>query len=250
MARTQIKIGVFLPSEAQLLDTACIDIFGSMSYEYLSRLPDLVPAALYNLAPSVVIYYISTVQPGELIELSAGMKVACTHNLSHPDVAPGKLDIVLVPGPDPNMTWDKPVTNWLAAHGAQETTDVLSVCTGIYLCGEAGLLRGKKVCGPRGLQGQLKKKFEGATWLGEELRWVKDGNFWSSGGVTNGNDLVAAYCRQDSRFPGPVCEIGLRLTDVGDRPQKYEVGQTAFTLGVVWQVVKAVFMGIGKSKTA
>ncbi len=113
--------------------------------------------------------------------MTSQVKIECTHHLSDPEVQPGKLDIVLVPGPDPRLSWDKPVTDWLAGHGAQKETDILSVCTGIYLCGEAGLLRGKRVCGPRGLQKQLKAKFDGVEWLGDELRWLQDGNLWSSG---------------------------------------------------------------------
>lgn len=126
---------------------------------------------------------ISTVQPGQLIPLTASMRVVCTHHLSDPAVQPGQLDIVLVPGPDPSTRWDdKAVTDWLAAHAARPETDILCVCTGIYLCGAAGLLgKGRKACGPRGLQDRLKKMYEGVEWLGEDLRWVRDGNFWSSG---------------------------------------------------------------------
>ncbi|KAK3397954.1 class I glutamine amidotransferase-like protein [Sordaria brevicollis] len=211
-----VRIGVFIPYEAQLLDTACIDIFGSMSKEYFAMVGDaLVPPALSALAPSV--------------DISSSMSIICTHHFSHPEVAPGKLDIVLVPGPDPKIDLysDKAPLEWLAGHAnnAEKKTDILSVCSGIYLCGAAGILKGKKACGPRGLQGDLRKRFESqeVDWVGEELRWVVDGNLWSSGGVTNGNDLVAAYTRQTSRhFPGPVAELGLMFVEVDERPQKYE----------------------------
>ncbi len=123
------------------------------------------------------------VQPGQPVPLTSSAKLICTHHLSDPAVQPGQLDVVLVPGQDPAINWDdkKEATDWLAAHAATPETDILSVCTGIYLCGAAGLLKGKKACGPRGLQGQLAKKFEGVEWVGEKVRWVRDGNFWSSG---------------------------------------------------------------------
>jgi transcriptional regulator GlxA family with amidase domain len=107
----------------------------------------------------------------------------CTHHLSDPAVQPGQLDIILVPGPNPTTDFGplKDATDWLAAHAARPETDILSVCTGIYVCGAAGLLKGRKACGPRGLQGDLAKKFEGVEWVGDEVRWVRDGNFWSSG---------------------------------------------------------------------
>ncbi|KAK4240846.1 hypothetical protein C8A03DRAFT_12843 [Achaetomium macrosporum] len=236
-SRETVRIGVFIPFECQLLDMACIDIFGTMSHEYLSLVKDLVPGPMLDLAPSVQIFYISTVQPGTLIPLTSSARIACTHHLSDPAVQPGQLDVVLVPGPDPSLDWTakdkKEALDWLAAHAARsDTTDILSVCTGIYPCGAAGLLKGKKACGPRGLQADLAKKFEGM------------------GGVTNGNDLVAAYARQSGRFPGPVAELGLLMIDAGDRPQRYTTGKVVVTLGMVWQVLKAVFMVFGKKKTA
>jgi hypothetical protein len=62
--------------------------------------------------------------------------------------------------------------------------------------------------------------------------------------------LVAAYARSSGRFPGPVVEFALLVTDAGDRPQRYQTGKAAMTLGVVWQILKAVWMGLGKGKSA
>ena len=39
------------------------------------------------------------------------------------------------------------------------------------------------------------------------------------GGVTNGQDMVAAYIR--SKWPGPTAETALAIADVGDRSQEY-----------------------------
>ncbi|EGZ77397.1 hypothetical protein NEUTE2DRAFT_134572 [Neurospora tetrasperma FGSC 2509] len=105
-------------------------------------------------------------------------------------------------------------------------TDILSVYSAIYLCGAAGILKSKKACGPRGLQGDLRTRFEDQDVIrvAEKLRWVGDGNLWLSEGVTNlnGNDLVAAYARQSRHFPGPVAKSGLKLVKVDERPQRHE----------------------------
>ncbi|KAK4097914.1 hypothetical protein N658DRAFT_433061 [Parathielavia hyrcaniae] len=181
--RKTIRIGVFIPTECQLLDFACVDILGCMSHEYLTLAKDLAPGPIVGLAPNLRISYISRLQPGQAIPLTSSASVTCTHHISDPEVQPGQLDVVLVPGPDPLSNFDdiRDATDWLASHAARPETDILSICTGIYLCGAAGLLRGKKACGPRGVQGHLAKKFEGVQWVGEELRWVRDGNLWSSG---------------------------------------------------------------------
>ena len=55
-SRKTIRIGVFIPADCQLLDMACIDIFGTMSHEYFSMLGDMAPAPIVNLAPSVQIF--------------------------------------------------------------------------------------------------------------------------------------------------------------------------------------------------
>ncbi|OHE93027.1 ThiJ/PfpI family protein [Colletotrichum orchidophilum] len=245
-----IKIGVFVPSECQLLDMACIDVFGMMSKEYLGGLP-MIPKHIPELAPSMEIFYISTKASGspdlQLLLLTAGIKIQPTHDMSHSEVQPGMLDILLVPGPDPAASWDEDTLRFLRAHAEGKRTDVLSVCTGAFLCGAAGLLEGRTVCGPRGLQGVLRKQFPGARFVGDEYRWYQDGNFWSCGGITNGNDLVAAYARSSEKhFPAPIVEIACRMAEVGERSQTYEQGQTIFALGLVWQIVKGWFMKPGK----
>lgn len=67
-SRKQFHVGVFIPSAsaAQLLDTACIDVFGIASYEYLSPLP-IVPKEILSLAPQIKISYIGSQKAGKLI---------------------------------------------------------------------------------------------------------------------------------------------------------------------------------------
>jgi hypothetical protein len=70
------------------------------------------------------------------------------------------------------------------------------------------------------------------------------------GGITNGNELVTAYARESSHFPGPVVEMGAMMAEVGMLPQEYEQGTARFTAGVVWQILRAWFASPGsKPKT-
>ncbi|KAI0409596.1 class I glutamine amidotransferase-like protein [Xylaria palmicola] len=221
--RKVIRIGVFIPTECQLLDAAGVDIFGSMSYEYLSVLADLIPKAVIDSAPSVEIHYVGSVPAGERIPMTSNQAVVATDHYSDAAVAPGKLDIVYVPGPDPSSEFPEGAIEWLRQQGATEGVDILSVCTGIVVCGAAGLLKGRDICGPRGMQDILRQKGYGPKSMrGHELRWIQDGNFWSSGGVTNGNDLVAAYARATPKyFPRALVELTCEQLEVGDRPQEY-----------------------------
>lgn len=63
----------------------------------------------------------------------------------------------------------------------------------------------------------------------------------ASGGITNGNDLVAAYMRSGKHFPAPLAEIVCKMAEVGDRAQTYEQVQASFTIGFVWQLITALF---------
>ncbi|KAK8088891.1 class I glutamine amidotransferase-like protein [Apiospora hydei] len=245
-----VRIGVFIPTECQLLDVACIDIFGTMSHEYMSLVAGLVPQAVIDLAPSGVPGLLG---PYRLCQPSDPPYVGHEHpahaSLLEAAVRAGKFEIVLVPGPDPSTVLDAGAAEWLRRQGEVETTDILSICTGILICGEAGLLKGRTACGPRGLQEKIRDRFGPDIVLkGTELRWVQDGRLWSSGGVTNGNDLVAAYARQSQHFPGPVVEVALAMTDTGDRAQKYSQGQTSFVLGMVWNILGAAFLGFWRRK--
>ncbi|KAI1330128.1 ThiJ/PfpI family protein [Xylariaceae sp. FL0255] len=259
--KSKIKLGVFIPGEVQLLDLACVDVLHMMSKEYLSVIP-MLPKHIVGIAPSVDIFYITitntntssspssqtpTQNPNQdgsnlLVPLSAKATLRATHTLSAPEVQPGNLDILLVPGPEPSATWEKPVLDFLRAHAESPGTDILSICTGIFLCGAAGLLdNGRTACGPRGLQDVVRAKHPGAKLVGEKYRWIQDGNFWSSGGITNGNDLVAAYTRTGKHFPSAVVEIACKMADVGDREQVYSEGQSAFTFRFVWLLLKGWF---------
>lgn len=144
-------------------------------------LPD---PTVVDLAPEVAVSYVGVAPAGSLLPLTAGAKIQLTHHFTDANVAPGRLDAVLVPGPDPREEWEPEALAWLAAHAGTEGVDILSVCTGIFVCGKAGLLRGRRASGPRSMQGVLAKTFAGAEWVGNEFRWVRDGNFWSSGEFT------------------------------------------------------------------
>jgi hypothetical protein len=59
---------------------------------------------------------------------------------------------------------------------------------------------------------------------------------------------VAAYARTGKHFPAPVVELGLSMADVGDKPHEYDVGQAAFTVRIVWQLLKGWFVKAPKDK--
>ena len=139
------------------------------------------PPSLLSLSlpdSSLKITYISPSGPHTPCPTTALVNLATNASLDDPDVAPGKLDLLFIPGPDPRIVPEESVCAWVRAH-VQRGVELLTVCTGIYVAGYAGVLEGKVVSGPRGLAGVLREKFPGARVV--DRRYVQDGKIWTSG---------------------------------------------------------------------
>lgn len=207
-----IRIGVFIPNNAQMLDVATVDVLGVMSKEYFSELAEVMPAHVATIAPAVSIYYITVPSQGGEIPLTSNGILKATHSYTDDEVAPGNLDIVVVPGPDPTAEFEKGSLGWLRRQSETEGVDVLSICTGLYVCASAGIADGRLASGPRGAQGVLEKKFPKVKLVGDNQRWVRDGNFWSSGMYSSlqmGTFMVLTTTRRRDkrqRSHGGVCE--------------------------------------------
>ena len=104
-------------------------------------------------------------------------------------------DVLLVPGGPASavgaVMQHKPTLDWLAKinEGSQYT---ISVCTGSWILGAAGVLKGKRA---------------GCHWLGLDAlsefgaepcsdRIVVDGKIWTAGGVTSGIDMALAFAAE------------------------------------------------------
>lgn len=72
---------------------------------------------------------------------------------------------------------------------------ILSICTGMFLLNAAGLLKNKSVTTYWRAFPELKSFSDVKV---EEARIVKDGNIWTSGGVSSGIDLALALIAQEA----------------------------------------------------
>lgn len=107
-----------------------------------------------------------------------------------------KLDFLLIPGGQgTRKEMDNPLLVRFIAEQAKQCRFVLSVCTGIFLLHKAGLLSGKKVTTHWNSLAHLREL--GDVVVVEE-RVVKDGNIWSSSGVSAGIDLALAFIAEIS----------------------------------------------------
>jgi transcriptional regulator GlxA family with amidase domain len=101
------------------------------------------------------------------------------------------LDILVIPGGAAEtymQTKDTAVLNWIRKidKGSTFTT---SVCTGAWILGATGLLQGKKATTNWYRAEEMLKSY-GATF--QHARYVQDGKYWTSAGVTAGIDMSLA----------------------------------------------------------
>ncbi|KAL8746117.1 MAG: hypothetical protein Q9190_001841 [Brigantiaea leucoxantha] len=87
----------------------------------------------------------------------------------------------------------------------------------------SGIFDGKEATAPRNFIPTLKKEEPQVKWV--EKRWARDGKVWSSGAVTNGQDMMAAFVRE--MYPREIVEVTLGMSDVVARGQEYEGGSAA-----------------------
>lgn len=237
-----VRIGVLVVPPIQLLDLSPVDLFDMLTKEYLQACN--LPAPLIALGVPISITHISFAGANSIATCTANVGLRINAGLSDAGVKPGELDILLVPGTDPNTVPREEELDFMRKHVEAGVT-LMTVCTGIFVAAYAGVLDGKKATGSRALVSMiLKKKFPKVEW--SEKRWVQDGKMWTSGGITNGQDMVAAYIRQ--RWPGPVANTVCAMADVGNRSAEYDNGSVKENAWWVWQIFRAWTMGFRKTK--
>jgi transcriptional regulator GlxA family with amidase domain len=173
------RVVVVCVPDAQLLDNAG---------------PAQVFATAAELAPAGAGYAISLVsRAGGVIATSSGIGIATVPW----STVRGPIDTVVVaggPGTRAALT-DRALLARLRAwsHRARRTC---SVCTGAFLLAEAGLLDGKRAATHWSRCGQLAARYPRVRVEPDPI-FVRDGDVWTSAGVTAGIDLALALVEDD-----------------------------------------------------
>jgi transcriptional regulator GlxA family with amidase domain len=165
MTRT---LGVLLFEEFEILD-----VFGPL--EMFSMLPDDFSIRLISEAAPVV-------------AASGGPRSVIDDHFADDR----RYDILMVPG---GMGTRREVDNpallqWLAATAAR-TEIVASVCTGSALLAKAGVLDGKRATTNKNALDWVMSQGPKVEWQ-RKARWVEDGKFLTSSGVSAGTDMALA----------------------------------------------------------
>jgi transcriptional regulator GlxA family with amidase domain len=109
----------------------------------------------------------------------------------------GPIDTLLVAGGTgvPAAREDRRLVSWLRS-AAKRSRRVCSVCTGTFLLGEAGLLEGRRVTTHWASCDLLAEDYPSVTVEPDHI-YVRDGDLYTSAGVTAGMDLALALVEAD-----------------------------------------------------
>jgi transcriptional regulator GlxA family with amidase domain len=108
----------------------------------------------------------------------------------------GQIDTLLVAGGEVEATArDGRVTGWLA-RAAGRSRRVGSVCSGAFILAAAGLLDGRRAATHWAHSEELARLFPEVA-VDPESIFVRDGDVWTSAGVTAGMDLALALVEED-----------------------------------------------------
>lgn len=162
-----------------------LDLSGPL--QVFSSANDMSPEAdmLYDL--SVVSSH------GGQIRSSAGMSVVTS---ALPESLPPGATVTIVGGPGvSDALKDTRLVDWIAkiAPGLQR---ISSVCTGALLLAEAGLLKGRQAATHWAHCDRFQQAFPEVNVDADSI-FVRDGNIWTSAGVTAGMDLALAQLECD-----------------------------------------------------
>lgn len=109
----------------------------------------------------------------------------------------GSIDTLLIAGggsvEDPAQ--DKELITWLRKC-SQRTRRFGSICTGAFLLASAGLLKGKRVTTHWKWAAELARRCKEAT-VDPDPIFIRDGNIYTSAGITAGMDLALALVEED-----------------------------------------------------
>ncbi|HEV3072413.1 MAG TPA: GlxA family transcriptional regulator [Solirubrobacteraceae bacterium] len=140
-------------------------------------------------------YHVSVISgDGAPLQTSSGLRITPDASLSD---APTEIDTLIVAGGYGclDATADAVLVDWLiqASAAARRTA---SVCTGAFLLAQAGLLNGRRASTHWAAAQELARRYP-AVEVNPEPIFLRDGDVWTSAGVTAGMDLALALVEED-----------------------------------------------------
>jgi transcriptional regulator GlxA family with amidase domain len=142
-------------------------------------------------------YTLRVVSPlGGATRTRHGLTLSGTRRLD--DKAIAAPDIVVIAGGatvSPLPSSEARAARWLRKHHRNIPT-LVSICTGAFVLGEAGVLDGRRATTHWRYVDMLRQRFRKARVVDDDI-FLRDGRVWTSAGITAGIDLMLALVEAD-----------------------------------------------------
>ncbi|MCU0321897.1 MAG: DJ-1/PfpI family protein [Chitinophagaceae bacterium] len=208
-----------------------IKTIGILVYDGYNTLDAIGPYQTLSQIMGAKVFFIAK-QKG-LIRNQTGLKVKVDTTLAEVK----KLDILVVPGGAAEtykLTKDSLVLNWIKQID-KTTKYTTSVCTGAWILGAAGLLQEKNATTNWYRAEEMLRSY-GAKF--KEERWVQDGKYWTSAGVTAGLDMSLAIIND---LMGEKYTKGVMLDLEYDPKPPFNAGSVKKTDAIVVDMMKEMY---------
>jgi transcriptional regulator GlxA family with amidase domain len=116
---------------------------------------------------------------------SFGITLQPTHNFTSPSLP--NLDLLLIPGGGGTRSPDLDPEIAFIQRIAPHTRTIMTVCTGATLAARAGVLDGRNATTNKRAWAWATSTGPRTNWIAH-ARWVRDGNVWTTSGVSAGID--------------------------------------------------------------
>jgi transcriptional regulator GlxA family with amidase domain len=172
--------------------TSILDVAGPL--EVFSKTVDYINEYLPSLEESYTIHVLS-IDSATLVNTSSGLPILCEGGIGSLDY---EIDTLLLAGKG-NLEVDDsvlaPLVDWLKANTGR-IRRVGSICAGAFLLAEAGLLNGRRATTHWRNCDKLAKRYPEVK-VDKDPIYVKDGNIYTSAGISTGMDLSLALVEED-----------------------------------------------------
>ncbi|MHB8235397.1 MAG: GlxA family transcriptional regulator [Solirubrobacteraceae bacterium] len=182
-AKPRLVVMVLFDGVQSLDVTGPLEVF-SAAGRLLDRVDDTAPG--YRLLTLSV--------DGGPVRTSSGLTIAPDGRL---DQAPTRIDTLIIPGGAGarGVVGDESLIAWIAA-ASRRSRRTASVCTGAFALAAAGLLDGRRATTHWSAAAALARAYP-LVQVDADPIFVRDGDVWTSAGVTAGMDLALALVEDD-----------------------------------------------------
>lgn len=134
---------------------------------------------------------------GGVIKTNSGLTISVDG--SWESTLPDGIDTLIIAGGHEQVCMDyfkkSSLSTWIS-EVSHKIRRVVSVCTGVFALGYAGLLQDRNVTTHWSVCDILQNEFPG-SFVQKDKVYVRDGNIWSSAGILTGIDLSLALVEDD-----------------------------------------------------